>query len=348
MNRTGSCGWITGAMRAISFSLALLVGIASFARGAETTPAATSAEVVKQSLNRILAGGAPMSVSDLKLMQERVQKLTEQLTKCTVGVQVGQAQGSGVIVSKDGYVLTAAHVSGEPGREVIFILSDGRTLKGKTLGLNRTIDAGLMKITEGSDFPTVEMGISDVLKEGQWCLATGHPGGYQSDRKPVLRIGRILFNSNETITTDCTLVGGDSGGPLFDLDGRVIGINSRIAGPIESNMHVPVNTFKETWDRMLSGEAWGHLLGQEPYIGIKGDPVATEAKVGHVFPDSPAAKAGLALGDIIQKVNDKPVADFAAFKSAISDHQPGETLKLAVLRGDAVVELKVVLGKRGG
>src|SRR5436190_22242343 len=94
-------------------------------------PAKTAAEAVSDGLSKILMGGAPNSVSDLKAMQERVQKLSDKLMLATVGVQVGAAQGSGVIVTKDGYVLTAAHVSGHPGRDVKFILSDGKELKGK-------------------------------------------------------------------------------------------------------------------------------------------------------------------------------------------------------------------------
>jgi serine protease Do len=319
---------------------------------AETTPTppapspATAAENATDSLSKILMGGAPNTVSDLKAMQGRIQKLSEKLILATVGVQVGQAQGSGVIVSKDGYVLTAAHVSGNPGRDVKFIMSDGKELKGKTLGLNRTIDAGLMKIAEGSDFPSVEMGLSDILRDGQWCLATGHPGGYQSDRKPVLRLGRVLLSDSSTITTDCTLVGGDSGGPLFDFEGKVIGINSRISGPISSNMHVPVNTFKETWDRMVKGDAWGHVLGNDPVLGVKGDGAATEAKIGTVSADSPAAKAGIMVGDVIAAVNDIAVADFAVFKSVINDHQPGDELKLKIKRGDKEVEIKVKLGRK--
>ena len=139
-------------------------------------------EIAAASLDRLLSGGNPGGVADLKAMQDHVRKLTAQLMKCTVGVQVGAAQGSGVIISKDGYVLTAAHVAGKPNHDVLFILSDGRMLRGKTLGLNRTMDAGLMKIEDQRELPFAELGVSDKLNEGQWCLATGHPGGYQSDR----------------------------------------------------------------------------------------------------------------------------------------------------------------------
>lgn len=347
MRRTVTVRWLGSLLVLAVLTGTFRAGFAEEAAPAAPVPVpAVTAEPASDPLSKILMGGAPNSVADLKAMQERIQKLSEKLMLATVGVQVGAAQGSGVIVTKDGYVLTAAHVSGQPGRDVKFILSDGKELKGKTLGLNRTIDAGLMKIADVGDFPSADMGLSDVLKDGQWCLATGHPGGYQSDRKPVLRLGRVLVNDNSTITTDCTLVGGDSGGPLFDFDGKVIGINSRIAGPINANMHVPVNTFKDTWDRMVKGDAWGHLPGNDPYMGIKGDGTAKEAKIAHVYPESPAAKAGIAIGDIILSVNDAPVADYPAFKALINDHQPGDELKLKIKRGEMEIEIKVRLTKR--
>src|SRR5690606_1520398 len=120
-----------------------------------------------------------------------------------------------------------------------------------------SIDSGLMEITDQGDFPAVEMGDSSKLKRGQWVLALGHPGGFESGRRPVLRLGRILDVEDDAIRTDCTLVGGDSGGPLFDMQGRVIAIHSRIGGPLTANIHVPVNVYKENWDRLAAGEAWG-------------------------------------------------------------------------------------------
>src|SRR5262249_11555062 len=154
-------------------------------------------------------------------MQSHVQLLADRLKKSTVCVQVGRAWGSGVIISKDGYVLTAAHVAGRPNQDCTFELYDGRKLKGRTLGLYRSLDAGLMKIAEDAEFPWAEVGNSGKLREGQWCIAMGHPGGFQSERGAVLRLGRVLLLQNDAITTNCTLVGGDSGGPLFDMDGRV-------------------------------------------------------------------------------------------------------------------------------
>lgn len=338
---------------ALSWGAVLLLLVAPpailpYASDVVAADAATAPASLDDNLQNLFAGANPMGLADLKAMQSHVQTLTDQLNKVTVGVQVGPAQGSGVIISKDGYVLTAAHVAGKPNTDVLFMLSDGRMLSGKTLGLNRTMDAGLMKITDAGEYPFAEMGVSDGLKEGQWCLATGHPGGYQSDRGVVLRLGRVLLLAKDAITTDCTLVGGDSGGPLFDMYGRVIGINSRIAGPIETNMHVPVSTYKEAWERLNKGDAWGHYPGQEPYIGVRGEAGTTNAKIASVVPDSPAAKAGVQPGDIVLKLGDQDLSDFPSLSRGIADRQPGDDVKLTIKRGEQTVELSVKLAKRGG
>jgi serine protease Do len=267
--------------------------------------------------------------------------------KYTVGVQVGPAQGSGVIISKDGYVLTAAHVAGSPKRNVTFIMSDGRQLRGKTLGLYRTLDAGLMKIDTKEELPFAEMGDITALRDGQWCLATGHPGGYQSDRKAVLRLGRVLYKDSSAITTDCTLVGGDSGGPLFDLTGKVIGINSRISGALTANMHVPVGTFKDTWDRLTKGDEWGHYPGDEPYIGVKGEQNVKEAKIASVVPDSPAARAQMKDGDVVVKIDEREILDFESLVRVIGEYQPNDRVDVVVKRGEETLTLQLRIGKRG-
>ena len=143
----------------------------------------------------------------------------------------------------------------------------GKTRKGKTLGGNGTIDSGLAKITEEGQWPFVEMGVASDMKKGDWCLVTGHPGGFKPGRPPVVRLGRILEINDTTaakyIRTDCTLVGGDSGGPLFDMHGQVVGIHSRIGAAITYNIHVPIDAYTATWDRLSAGEVWG-----SPFLGV--------------------------------------------------------------------------------
>jgi serine protease Do len=322
---------------------------------------AAAAGNFSQGLRRILDGNldgaTPLAVSDLRAMQGHVHSLSEQLKKCTVGVRVdnerGSAWGSGVIISKEGYVLTAAHVAGQPHQLCKFTLYDGREVDGKTLGMFRTLDAGLMKISEGGDYSFAEIGDSNKVKTGHWCIALGHPGGFQEDRGLVLRLGRVLVESsdrpNNAITTDCTLVGGDSGGPLFDLEGHVIGINSRIGENNSTNMHVPVNAFHDrgAWERMMKGDAWGHLPGQEPWLGVVRDERATEAKISSVGPGSPAEKYGLKSGDIVLSFDGKPIADFAALRKAVDECHPNEWIRLKVRRESGTVEeVGLRLGKK--
>jgi serine protease Do len=308
--------------------------------------AAYAAEAKIAALERIFAGEAPQSIDELKALESHLQSLAKKVIPCTVGVRVGAAQGSGVIISEDGYVLTAAHVVGRPNIDVTFVLHDGRTVKGKTLGMNRSIDAGLMKISGDEKWPHLEMGKSAALKEGQWCIATGHPGGYEKGREPVLRFGRVLKNHDTVIMTDCTLVGGDSGGPLFDMDGNVIGINSRIAGPLNANMHVPVDTFRDTWDRLVAAEAWGSMPGQTPFLGVQGEPEAKDAKIAKVYPNTPAEKAGLQTGDVILKFDGHEITDFASLSKLVGDQAPGDKVKLEVKRGDETINVEVVIGQR--
>ncbi len=199
---------------------------------------------------------APTDVAGLKAVEDQVKKVVAKVLPCTVGVQIGSARGSGVIVTKDGYVLTAGHVVGKPGQEVTFFLADGKTAKGITLGSYETADVGLMKITDKGEWPFVEMGKSADLKQGAWAVVAGHPLGYQPGRPPVIRLGRILRAQETVIQTDCPLVAGDSGGPLFDLDAKVIGINSRIGGSTSMNFHVAVDVFHEHWDRLVKSESW--------------------------------------------------------------------------------------------
>lgn len=316
------------------------------AQATETSPVSASQDDLKIRLEKIFAGGAPAGVEDLKAVQSHVKELTTKVLPCTVGVQIGQAWGSGVIISKDGYVLTAAHVAGGPKRGAFFVLSDGRVVRGTTLGLNRGIDAGLMKITDKGEYPYMEMGSSKDLKEGSWCLAVGHPGGYQKDRGLVVRLGRVLLTDKNAITSDCTLVGGDSGGPLFDMNGKVIGINSRIAGAITANLHVPVEAFHSGWDRLVKAEAWGHLPGQEPVLGVRGVKDVEFAKLSNVIKDSPADKGGMKEGDVVTSFGDKKITDFPSLIEAVMDHNPGDKVSAKIKRGEEEIEVTVTLGRR--
>jgi serine protease Do len=293
---------------------------------------------------------APESLDDLKAIQAHVKKVLERVMPSTVGLRVGGASGSGVIISSDGYVLTAGHVSGEPGRTATIILPDGRMLKGKTLGVNKRIDSGLIKITDKGRWPAVEMGESAKLAKGQWCLATGHPGGYKKGRSPVVRLGRVVLAEKTRVQTDCALVGGDSGGPLFDMTGKVIGIHSRIGLRIEDNVHVPVDTYRSTWDRLVASESWGGGLfgsgkADAAYLGVRCDLEASNCKIREVIEGQPADKAGLKAGDVIVNFAGKKIDEYEDLIGALSKKKADDEVMVKVKRGADIKTFKVKLGR---
>ncbi len=221
----------------------------------------------------------PRDVDDLRAIEQHVHAVLEKVMPAVVALQVGKGQGSGVIVSADGLVLTAGHVSQAPGSPALVALADGRKLKAKSLGHDGGRDAGMVKILDGGPFPFVELGDSSSQKPGQWCIAVGHPGGYRVNRGAVVRVGRILINAPIRIQTDCALVGGDSGGPLFDLDGKLIGIHSSIGDrQITENLHVPVDTYRTDWDRLVKGENFGGGPGGPVLVQSAGGKPVLEEK----------------------------------------------------------------------
>jgi serine protease Do len=221
---------------------------------AQDAPAVAAGDAAKA----VFEKPALESLAELKILEKQVRTVVEKVLPCTVAIQVGSAMGSGIIVTEDGYVLTAGHVSGKPDRDATVFLPDGKRIKAKTLGADFGADSGLVKITEEGSWPHIDMGKSADLKRGNWCVAVGHPGGFRSGRSPVVRLGRIL-RTGKFLQTDCTLVSGDSGGPLFDLEGKVIGIHSNIGMYITMNQCVPVDTFRDSWERLIAGESWGGL-----------------------------------------------------------------------------------------
>ncbi len=327
--------------------------------GAVLRPAA-AADEAKPAKDKVVAHPTaldkpvPESVDDLKIIQKQVKSVLDKVVPCTVGLQVNSKggtswQGSGVIVREDGFILTAGHVCGEPDNEVTVIMPDGKKLKGKSLGSNNGIDSGLIKITTEGKYPFVEMGNSKDVKNGDWCVCVGHPNGYKEGRSPVVRLGRILVHNDNHLQSDCTIVQGDSGGPLFDVDGKVIGINSRIGMTINSNLHVPVDTFRETWDRLAKGEVWGGTRfgnANAPYLGFSLNPDGNDTKITRVNRDSPAAKAGIKEGDILQKFDGAKVATDDELRALVKKKKPGDEVEVEVLRDKETLKMKIVIGKR--
>ncbi|MCG8649547.1 MAG: S1C family serine protease, partial [Pirellulales bacterium] len=174
--------------------------------------------------------------------------------------------------------------------------------------------------------------------------ATGHPGGYFQDRGAVTRVGRILSVRPGAIVTDCALIGGDSGGPLFDISGRLVAVHSRIGNDVADNLHVPIDNYDYSWKRLYQGESWGSLPGFRPVLGVQGS-AEGDARVRSVTPHSPADRAGIEEGDVIVQFGDIVIEDFAGLKSAVSDTMPGEQVRVTLRREDRLIRLRVEIGR---
>lgn len=293
------------------------------------------------------------SIEELKERERKVKKVVSELMPTVVAV-VGNDQpatGSGVIINEDGLIMTAGHVTEAAGKELTIIFPDGRSVKGESLGANRTRDAGLARITEEGKWPFAKIGDSKKAKLGDWLIAMGHPGGYDLNRSPPIRLGRLISSgSMGMLRTDCTLVGGDSGGPLFNLEGEVIGIHSSIGGSLAENRHVPSSVFKAGWDRMLAGEIWGSLgmmaagvNPDRPMLGVRMNDSNGQVTVDKVFPNSPAKRAGIEDGDVILKIDGIAAEQMSDVVDQVSSSSAGDILEVQIMRDDKEQSFKVKL-----
>lgn len=296
------------------------------------------------------------TVADLFQLQEKVGDVSIKTLPATIALvsERNGSSGSGVIVSKDGLILTAAHVT-QGLKEVDVYFADGKKYLGIVLGSNFSKDAGMVKLADPGPWPFVELGESRPLGAGDWVVALGHSAGFDPARTPPVRFGRVMSDGpGNYFTTDATLIGGDSGGPLFDLNGKLIGINSSIGWSWKTNNHTGIDGFREDWNRLLAGETWGELQmnplanPETPVLGIgmgmeRG---AQGVTVRKVEPQSPAAAAGVRVGDLILSVDDERVTEGGELQQVLIKREVGDVVTLGILRDSARMEIEVELVKR--
>ncbi|MBL9176542.1 MAG: trypsin-like peptidase domain-containing protein [Verrucomicrobiaceae bacterium] len=319
--------------------------------------AATILVVMQTSIAGVLAEGgsdrrtAPKTdIAALLRVQNDVQKLLPRAGAALVAIQSGGGTASGVIISPDGLLLTAAHVPGGPGKEMRVILADGGVTTAQSLGLDKTTDAALARLKRREKpWPFVNLSREVAMAQpGEWCFALGHPGGFDRARGPVLRVGKIIKQTANSLHTDCVLMGGDSGGPLFNINGEVIGIHSQIWEGRDQNVHVSMAPFLRSWDAMQKSQVikvWG--VGAGGYLGVAtvmNDSV--ELEVADVVESSPAQKAGVRAGDVILSVNGDTMTDQQQFSAAVRSHAAGDTLKLTLRTAGRERVLSVQLAQK--
>ena len=295
-------------------------------------------------------------LADLTKLEAKVEDVSKKVMPATVALiaEATGSSGSGVITTADGLVLTAAHVV-QGVEELTVVFPNGEQVQGKVLGANYSKDIAMVKITKSGPWPFAGMGASKPLEAGDWVIALGHSAGFDAARTPPVRFGRVVSKGpGNFLTTDCTLIGGDSGGPLFDLEGKIVGINSSIGVSLTNNNHAGIDGFRQDWDRLLAGEAWGKLQ-MNPFanpempvlgIGAENGRGSRGVIVGEVAPRSPAAAAGVRIGDLIQTLDGEPVKNFRELTVMLAKREAGDKIKLQVVRETRNTELNVTLARR--
>lgn len=269
-----------------------------------------------------------------------------------------QSMGSGFIIESNGFVLTNAHVVAN-ANEIMVKLADKRTFKAKVIGSDARTDVALLKI-EAAGLPKVTIGDVDKLKVGEWVMAIGAPFGLESTVTAgiVSAKGRNLPDENFVpfIQTDAAVNPGNSGGPLFNLNGEVIGINSQIysrsGGYMGLSFAIPIDVAMKVVDEL---KAHGRVQRARMGVTIQdvsedlakgfGMAKAAGALVNAVEKDGPAAKGGIKVGDIILKFNGQSVAASSDLPRLVSRAKPGSKATVQVWRDSKTQELALTLGE---
>jgi serine protease Do len=289
----------------------------------------------------------PQGIEDLVAIQERLRSLLPQTKAALVSIEAMDGAGSGVIVSEDGLVLTAAHVIGTTGKKMFVRLPDGKRAPAVSLGGSEISDAGMLQITKKKKWPFVQMAASNTSEVGDWCFGLGHPGGFDKKRGIVVRIGKVIANKDETMQTDSRLLGGDSGGPLFDFEGRLIAIHSRVSQLPDQNFHVPIDCFHANWNFFKNQDLITYEKMQAGgFFGVECEYTEAGLVVRDVIPSSAAQQAGVQINDILVSVNDKQIDSREEFIILISSMMPGALAKVKLVRNGAEFSVKVNLGSR--
>ena len=268
-------------------------------------------------------------------------------------------QGSGFIISADGYIMTNNHVVGDADKVTVRLL-DGREYTAKTIGTDPPTDVAIIKIDADGELPFLKLGDSDQLEVGDWVLAVGNPFGLSHTLTAGIvsakgRSGMGLNDYENFIQTDAAINPGNSGGPLVNLDGEVVGMNSAIfsrsGGYMGIGFAIPINMIEDIRDQLVEhGSVTRGRLGVyiQDLTKDLADSFGIEQRKGilvaQVLEKSPAEEAGLKQGDVIIALDGNPVEKVAKFRNQIALTHPGTKVTLTVLRDGKEKKVDVKIG----
>ncbi|MGZ0150062.1 trypsin-like peptidase domain-containing protein [Kribbella sp. WER1] len=351
---------------------ALLVGTAGGVGGAAVYSASNDYSTNTPSVTAPLNGtqAAPASAPD-GTVQSAAAKMLPSVVKIAVASQQGEATGSGIVISKDGLIVTNNHVVSGAGQgaTLTVILNDGRTVPATVKGTDPLTDLAVIHANTSGLTPAT-LGQSGKLAVGQGVVAIGSPYGLEATVTSgiVSALNRPVTSGDQqqdsttvfpAIQTDAAINPGNSGGALIDLAGQVVGINSAIktaggsgqseGGNIGLGFAIPIDQAKPIIDELVAkGKATHARLGVTVGDAQSSDGLTNGARLGEVTSGGAAGKAGLQSGDVVTAVDGKAIASGDALVAAVRSHRPGDQVKLTITRNGKTQTITATLGSDNG
>ena len=354
-------GWLSTVLAAViggGATAALLIGAGVVDDDEQAQPSVNRAQALDATVGRSLGAREIYKRDAPGVVFVRAQTVRTDPTPFDVfdSAQPSEATGSGFVIDEEGLILTNAHVVAA-ATEIQVTFSDSHTVSARPIGKDLDTDLALLRVDpKGLDLRPLELGDSGTVQVGDPTVAIGNPFGLERTLTTgvVSALQRRLtapsgFTIGNVIQTDAALNPGNSGGPLLDASGRVIGVNSQIAtgsggasgGSVGIGFAVPVNTAKEVIPQL---EETGHV--ERAYLGVQGSASADGVLVDRVQPGSPAAAAGLRDADVLRSLDGHGVRTMADVSAILERHAPGDAVSVEVTSAGRTRALTATLANR--
>jgi S1-C subfamily serine protease len=319
------------------------------AGGATTTPIppATTATTAPSGSGSSAApiAGAALDVKGI------LAKVEPSVVDIVASNRRASGEGTGIIISSDGYVLTNAHVVDGASKVSVALAGTSRARSATVVGADEAHDVALLKIDDASGLPAAELGRSSDVKVGEDVVAIGNALGLRGDptvtRGIVSALNRTVENLTGMIQTDAAINPGNSGGPLVNSAGQVIGINTAVAADGAQNIGfaIPIDKAKSLSDRLKTGQGPAPVA----FLGVsttETDDGSGGAQVVELVSGGPAQRAGIAVGDLIVTFDGKPVGSADSLSGLVQARQPGDTVQVVVERNGSTRTISLTLGTK--